>query len=210
MNFSKSDIQGAFARFGPMIEAHQEVMSYERPAVEDIIASKDGVKQSAVVALIYPKASGWHILLLKRHDYKGVHSGQVGLPGGRMEPGESKADAALRELFEETGYALDRAELMDGLSALYIPPSNFVVYPFAAVIEEEPNWDFDTYEVKRGMEIPLSRLLDGQSLRPNTVKMSGSEMQIKVKAFELDSEVVWGATAMILNECKRILLNLAP
>ncbi len=198
-----SRLQGAL----PGVRAHDLVMSYSRPSVEEVIQSDKEPRHSAVVFLVYPRLSDWHFLLLKRHDYKGVHSGQVGLPGGSLDEGETKIGAALREFQEETGHRLTESDLVSELSPLYIPPSNFIVHPYAAVIEEEPQWIFDEREVRRGIEEPLSNLLRNDNLEDSEVILSGGDMRIKVKSFPFGGETVWGATAMILSECKQILSN---
>jgi 8-oxo-dGTP pyrophosphatase MutT (NUDIX family) len=133
----------------------------------------------------------------------------VGFPGGSLDPGESEKEAALRELHEESGLLISEQDLISALTPLYIPPSNFIVYPYVGLINKEPTWRFDQEEVKRGIEVPLKELLKPNNLKEQTVKMSGSGMNIKVKSFPFGNEVVWGATAMILSECKEILKNLA-
>lgn len=208
MTWSKSALIEVFQRELPGISAHDMVMGYVRPSVPEVLRTKREVRTSSVVFLIYPKNGTWHFLLLKRHDYAGVHSGQVGLPGGSLEQGESREGAAIRELHEETGLRLEEKDLLTSLSPLYISPSNFIVYPFMALIEEEPTWIFDEREVKKGIEVPLKDLVVHDNLRESQVKMSGSAMRIQVKSFPFGGEVVWGATAMILSECKQIMLNL--
>jgi 8-oxo-dGTP pyrophosphatase MutT (NUDIX family) len=163
-----------------------------------------------VVFLLYPKQGEWHFLLLKRHDYKGVHSGQVGFPGGSLDEGEHAIQAAIRELKEESGLEIISSDIIKELTSLYIPPSNFVVQPFAAIVDSEPIWKFDTHEVKRGIEVSLEDLLKKESLSDSCVKMSGGNTRLNVKAFTFENETVWGATAMILSECKEILRTLAP
>jgi 8-oxo-dGTP pyrophosphatase MutT (NUDIX family) len=209
MKWRKDDLLKALALELPGIVAHDIVLSYARPSVKDILQSDTDPRMSAVVFLLYPKRDDWYFLLLKRHDYKGVHSGQVGLPGGSLDEGEGAEEAAIRELFEESGLEIERAAIAKPLTSLYIPPSNFIVQPYAAIIEYEPKWEFDSYEVKRGIEVPLVHLLKEESLVDTNVTVNGGATRLKVKAFNFEEEVVWGATAMILSECKEILRTLA-
>ncbi len=209
MKWRKDDLIEALAMELPGIQAHDIVLSYSRPSVEDILQSDKDPRMSAVVFLLYPKKDDWYFLLLKRHDYKGVHSGQVGLPGGSLDEGEVAEDAAIRELFEESGLEIARTAIAVPLTSLYIPPSNFIVQPYVAIIEHEPQWEFDSYEVKRGIEVSLAQLLKPESLVETIVTVNGGATRLKVKAFNFEEEVVWGATAMILSECKEILRTLA-
>ncbi len=209
MNWKKEELIQAFNGPLPGLSAHNMVMSYARPAVDEVLQSEKNPRFSAVVFLLYPKPNGWYFLLLKRHDYEGVHSGQVGLPGGSIDQGESPEEAALRELHEESGLKIDHSRIIAPLTALYIPPSNFIVSPYAAIFESEPNWRFDSREVKRGLEIPLVELLKKESLIRTTVLLGRGSTQLDVKAFSFENETVWGATAMILSECKEILRTLA-
>lgn len=210
VKFKAQEIRKSFKISLPGVDAHNKVMSYERPSIASILSSDKDPRISAVVVLVFPRNGEWNIVLLKRHDYEGVHSGQVGLPGGSLDAGETPAMAALRELEEETGLRLSRAEPLSPLTPLYIPPSNFIVHPYFCIIEKEPDWDFDSYEVKRALFVPIRDITNSDSLQDVSVPMSGSRSRIKVKAFILEDEIVWGATAMIISECKEILLTLAP
>ncbi|NNC82005.1 MAG: CoA pyrophosphatase [Flavobacteriales bacterium] len=189
----------------PGKKAHDAMMGRIRPSVEEIIQGDHDPRVSSVAFLIYPKKSGLHFLLLKRHDYAGVHSGQVGLPGGRLDDGETNEEAMLRELEEETGLRIDTSSIIRELTPLYIPPSDFIVHPFATLIDHEPEWRYDTREVKRGIETPLSELMRKDIIVERKIQVRDSPFPWKVQCFPFDGEVVWGATAMILAECKQIL-----
>lgn len=202
---SIEEIKSLFEAELPGTWTHDHMMNYKRPSVEEVLQSSVTPRQSAVIFLLYPSANDWHFLLLKRHDYEGVHSGQVGFPGGRLEPEETPVQAALREFWEETGVTLDQKEIVRELTSLYIPPSNFIVQPFVAIIERNPVWKFDQREVARGIEVPLKNLTVKNNIVDSDVRISGGALRLNVKSFHFDGETVWGATAMILSECKEIL-----
>lgn len=210
MQISEDAIRGAFRTELPGIQAHDRLMNYERPSVEEVLKSERNVRESAVTFLLYPEAEIWHFVLLKRHDYSGAHSGQVGLPGGSLDPGETELEAAQRELHEETGIELPESAYLTRLTPLYIPPSNFIVQPFAALLDKEPSWHFDEREVKKALHVPLTELLVPDNVYDEKVLINAGRMRLDVKCFRFQDEVVWGATAMILSECKQILSNLAP
>jgi 8-oxo-dGTP pyrophosphatase MutT (NUDIX family) len=210
MLFSKDAIRTAFLSDLPGIPAHDVLMNYERPSVEEVLNSDRKVRESAVTFLLYPEGQEWYFVLLKRHDYSGAHSGQVGLPGGSLDLGETEMEAAQRELHEETGILLSESAFLSRLTPLYIPPSNFIVQPFAALLDETPAWHFDEREVKKALHVPLQELLAPDNVQDEKVLINGGLSRLNVKCFRFHDEVVWGATAMILSECKQILSNLAP
>ncbi len=186
--------------------AHQLMMNYTRETAQEVISKQKDVRMSAVLILIYPSNDGGRFLLLKRHDYAGVHSGQVGLPGGKVEAEDEDLMAtAIRECHEESGVLVKRADVIGELSSIYIPPSNFLVYPFVAVVEKEPDFDFDQVEVKFPIEVPLKELLEEDNIHASSIFIPKYESKIKVKNFLFGGEIVWGATGMILMELKSLL-----
>ncbi|MBD0833126.1 NUDIX hydrolase [Aestuariibaculum sediminum] len=176
---------------------------------EELRRQKDAVKQAkqaGVMALFYPKANNkTHIILILRKTYKGVHSAQVGFPGGKLEPEDDSIEAAaVRETFEEVGVPMHDIKVVRELSKVYIPPSNFYVFPFFGYCKWPPKFIKQDSEVERLIEVPLSEFLDDNNVITNVVKASYSA-EVEVPAFKLNEYVVWGATAMMLSEIKDLL-----
>lgn len=162
-------------------------------------------KQAAVLCLLYPKAKQLHFVLMKRVTYPGAHSGQISFPGGQIEKEESPLEAALRETFEETGKLISKDDVVGQLTKIYIPPSNFAVFPFLAIINDTPKFIPEKGEVDYLIEVPLKDLLNEEN---NQVKkMNTKGVEFDAPYFSLNNEVVWGATAIMLNEVKSILIN---
>ena len=162
--------------------------------------------KSAVLALLYPKENIPHIILTVRADYTGVHSGQVSLPGGKYEEGdENFIKTALRETKEEIGINETNIEIIGALTDLYIPASNFIVYPILGIIEQQPNFFPDVTEVKQLLEVPIPLLLNENSVKIKPVHMSIFNEIRDVPCFDFYGHTVWGATAMILSEIKELL-----
>ncbi|MGZ0016501.1 NUDIX hydrolase [Yeosuana sp. AK3] len=166
-------------------------------------------KKAGVLALFYPnKNHETSLVLILRKTYEGVHSAQVGFPGGKLEAHDaSLKDAALRETFEEIGVPIHCIEVLSELTEVYIPPSNFYVKPYLGVSNEKLSFIKDESEVEAIIEIPLKHFFDDAVIISKKVTTSYS-VEVEVPAFLLNGHIVWGATAMILSEIKDLLKQL--
>jgi len=156
-------------------------------------------KESAVLALFYPKNGDWHLVFTERKKYEGVHSGQMSFPGGKREKGEDLIETALRETNEEVGVPPCDIEIIGKLSELYIPPSNFNVQPFLAMSTCTPTFIKQPQEVEAIIEIPFSFFLE-KSNKTKTMIPLPSNTFFEVPAFIFQGYVIWGATAIVLSE----------
>jgi len=162
-------------------------------------------KKAGVMALFYPKNKETYLVLILRKTYKGVHSAQVGFPGGRYEEGDKNLEfTALRETFEEVGVPIDVVEVLKDMTPLYIPPSNFTVAPFVGITHQTPNFVKQDDEVEDVIEVKLTHFLDDTNTTTAKV-MTSYNVKLEVPAFTLNGHVVWGATAMMLSELKDLL-----
>ncbi|WP_347175313.1 NUDIX hydrolase [Polaribacter uvawellassae] len=162
-------------------------------------------KKAAVLALFYPNQKGETCFLLtQRASYKGTHSAQISFPGGKIEKSDKNLkETALRETFEEVGVLKENITVVREITDVYIPPSNFLATPFIAFTEEKP--DFKTnYEVEVAFDVLLKDLLDDANITTINITTSYAK-NIDVPCFKLNNYIVWGATAMILNEIKELL-----
>lgn len=167
----------------------------------DIEAKKP--RWAGVMAVFYPNTKGeTTLVLILRKTYKGVHSNQVGFPGGKAETfDESIKHTALRETEEEVGLPQSEINVVKKLTKLYIPPSNFWVQPFIGYVEQTPVFTKEDAEVEAILEVPLKEFLADKSVITQRIDTSYGTM-LDVPAFYLSEHVVWGATAMMLSEVK--------
>lgn len=173
-------------------------------------SSPDNPTQSSVLILLYPFQGGVGLVLMLRPEYTGVHSGQVSLPGGKYEEtDDSLIYTALREASEEIGIDPGQVQVIGQLTELYIPPSNYLVTPVVGYQSTRPCFSPDPKEVARVIEIRLDDLLDESKRQLKKVKLSMG-LTLKVPAFYIDSNIIWGATAMILSELKEIVAEIIP
>jgi len=171
----------------------------------DFLRNKIGKKprESAVLCLFYPNAQQeTEFVLILRKTYQGVHSAQIGFPGGKIEKEDSNMEqAALRETEEEIGVYRRDVTVFKTMSSVYIPPSNFMVFPFLGFLEQEPIFKKDDYEVEKIIRMPLKELLKQDNTTNKQVQTSYG-IAIEVPLFVLQDIEVWGATAMMLSEIK--------
>jgi 8-oxo-dGTP pyrophosphatase MutT (NUDIX family) len=189
----------------PGQRAHDEVMSYHRPTVAEARAKQPSPKESAVMMLLFERSENWHTLLIERPGNQGTHSGQLAFPGGRIELDETPLMAALRETEEEVGIASQHIEILGELSELYIPPSHFVVKPYVGLWQSTGPLRTNPDEVVRTLEVSLDYLRHPNSLQRHQVQMSGLNTPLEVPGFALEDKVLWGATAMMIQEFRVLL-----
>lgn len=192
----------------PGVEAQLIMAPYRKTQLKNLKVNELKSKKAAVQILLYPKNNTPHFALMKRPVYNGHHSGQISLPGGRLEKSDLNLEyTAKRETFEEIGIPENHIKNLYSLSDLFIPPSNFFVSPFLGYIDYTPRFIKDPVEVAEILEVPLTNLLDENRVKNKKIKHS-SNISVDTPYFELNNEIVWGATAMILSEFKQLLLTL--
>lgn len=165
-------------------------------------------KTSAVLGLMY-EDSGTKMVLTQRHEYNGKHSGQVSFPGGKMEDeDESIIHTALRETHEEIGVNPDEIEVLGKLTDVYIPVSKFLVHPFIGYHKDVPQFTAEEKEVKEIISFDINDLLKDETLQLKDIKNPGGLVLKNVPCFIINDKIVWGATALMLNEFKAVLKRL--
>ncbi|WP_303686142.1 CoA pyrophosphatase [Nonlabens dokdonensis] len=164
-------------------------------------------KEASVMMLVYPKNDIPHFVLIERAQTKGKHSGQIAFPGGRKEKTDvDNSYTALRETEEEIGISIEHQHLITSLTSLYIPPSNYMVYPYLAFAKAELQFKAQPSEVKSIIEIELAELLKDQNVS-KTVLSTSYMKEVSVPCFYFGDVMVWGATAMMLQEIKDYFLQ---
>ena len=163
-------------------------------------------KQSATLTLFYLIEEKPHFTLILRNSYKGVHSAQIGFPGGKKEETDVDLRAtALRETEEEIGVNKNSIQVIGKLSEVYIPPSGFLVSPYVGYIDKYPHFNPDSREVQRIIEVSVEDLLNENCVSEKEVFVNAIGNSMRYPCFDFKGEIVWGATAMMLSELKEIL-----
>jgi|TARA_B110000902_G_scaffold106304_1_gene125725 8-oxo-dGTP pyrophosphatase MutT (NUDIX family) len=178
-------------------------------ALKKIAIEKETVRKAGVLVLFYPsEAKQTMLALILRKTYKGVHSAQIGFPGGKYENEDtSLKETALRETEEEIGVLRNTVSVLKKLTEVYIPPSNFFVQPYLGITKNTPNFILQEEEVETLIEVPLIHFMD-DTIKIHQNLTTSYAKNIIVPAFLLNNYLVWGATAMMLNEVREMLKEL--
>ncbi|MEM9991809.1 MAG: CoA pyrophosphatase, partial [Bacteroidota bacterium] len=150
----------------------------------------------------------WYFPLIQRpsNNPNDPHKGQIALPGGRYELSDSSLQAtALREAREEIGIVAQDVEVLGSLTPLYIPFSGYLVHPLVGKLSYSPEFILEVAEVARVIEVPLKELLDKGLRKQKDMPITNRGSLKSVNYFELQGNVVWGATAMMLSELVSIM-----
>jgi 8-oxo-dGTP pyrophosphatase MutT (NUDIX family) len=173
--------------------------------VPRFLRSTSSEKEDPLRALRSPRSTSSdrpHIVLTVRADAL-RHGGQVSLPGGVVEPGETLEQAALREAHEEVALPLAPVRVLGALTPLDIPVSGFRLHPIVAVTETEPALTPADAEVANILEVAVDELLDPANFVRTTRERDG--VTYVVPAFRVCGHEIWGATAMVLAEFLALL-----
>ena len=189
----------------PGEDAQFEMAHVTREKLADLFAEYKNYRASAVLILLYPNEQNQtSVLLIERMTYDGHHSGQIAFPGGKVEPNDIDLQAtALREFFEETG-SDETPTVIGKLTPVYIPVSKFMVQPFVSYVDQKPNFTASAYEVNELIEWEINHLLNPDIIKETTIEPTPG-LKLKTPYFDVQGKVLWGATAMMLNELKWVL-----
>jgi 8-oxo-dGTP pyrophosphatase MutT (NUDIX family) len=160
-------------------------------------------KPGSVLILLYEQEGIIRFPLTKRQTYAGAHSDQVSLPGGKTEAGETFIETALRETREEIGIDPSQVKVIGRLSEFFVIPSNFLIIPVVAYCSN-PVFKPDPYEVARIITGDVNDLIRKDAVKEKEIVV-GNKFNLRASYFDIENEVVWGATAMMLNEFRLIL-----
>jgi 8-oxo-dGTP pyrophosphatase MutT (NUDIX family) len=165
----------------------------------------DDARAAAVIMLLFPEAADWRLPLVLRPASLAHHAGQIGLPGGVVEVGETSDQAALRELQEEIGVPPASVQMIGQLSPLYVYGTNFLVSPWLAWTPQRPVFCPCAAEVDEVLEISLNQLTDERHIGRYHRQLRG--IAFSAPALCIGEHCIWGATAMMLAELAAIVGN---
>lgn len=173
-------------------------LSYGRQFVPPLASTR----QAAVAIAVYFHAGEWRVPLIVRPAKMSAHAGQISLPGGAVDFGESPREAAWRELYEELGVPQASLVELGSLTPTFVWVSNFYVTPWVAALGERPAFQLNAEEVDELIELPLSVLSEDRRER---MTVERRKLQFSAPCWVWQGHRIWGATSMILAELGAIL-----
>ena len=188
----------------PGKKAHKKMASKVRLNELTFEYDTSNATLSSVLILLFKDADVIKTVFILRQTYDGVHSGQVSFPGGRLEKNdESLIETALRESKEEVNIDPAKVTILGTLSEMYIPPSNYLVLPVIGYQYSRPDFMAEKSEVAEIIEADLAFLFDNKLIKETVIDVHGYKIQAPY--FDVNGHIIWGATAMILNELKEVI-----
>jgi 8-oxo-dGTP pyrophosphatase MutT (NUDIX family) len=189
-NKLQEDLPGWKAQRLMATQLHREERAVPRP----------DAKRAGIMILFYPQHSTFYMPLILRPTYSGVHSGQVAFPGGKMEKTDKNIiETALRETHEEIGVWVDNTHVIGQLSDIYISPSNSLVSPVIALIEEKPLYHINPHEVVEVIDVSLDDLINPDNQKIAQIQIPGRG-EVDAPSYQINGHTIWGATAMMISE----------
>lgn len=168
---------------------------------DEALAKAKNIKQSAVLALLFPVANQIKIVLMVRNNYPGVHANQISFPGGKKEPSDSSfQQTALRETEEEIGLNQNHIQIVGKLTEVFIPPSGYLVHPFVGFVDYTPNFIPEKKEVKELLLPSITEFFKPHTKTTGTFLSGITGVKINAPCYQIKNYKVWGATAMMLAE----------
>ncbi len=205
LNLSATDIKTRFAGTAMPEDPFDVVPPARWPARARRELTADLVAAAVLIPIIY-REDRLSVLLTERSPDLKHHAGQVSFPGGRMDPQDADVRAtALRETQEEVGIDPGDIEIVG-----YLDPNptvtGYAVTPVVGLVELRRKLVLDPVEVKSAFEVPLPFLLDEDNQEATQREFAG--VTVPIAEFNYGEYRIWGATASMLIELRKILINI--
>ncbi len=196
-------IEARFAGSLPGSSSQMRMCPSPVPELRPYREAEPSARKAGVLVLLYDREGRPSLVLTRRTDNIIRHGGQVSFPGGELKEGETAEAAAVRETVEELGLDPGRIRVVGRLTPLWIPSSNYCVYPTVGFHFGRPEFQPQPGEVAEVLEVSLEGLRDPANTRLETIRVKGRAYE--APCFDFHGNLVWGATAMILAELLDVL-----
>ena len=207
MNPTKQKLQHQLLK--PLTGMHSHLKMAPEHRITDYLNEHKligNARKSAVMILFFHDEKVLKMIVIRRSEYVGIHSGQIAFPGGRFE--ESDGDVqitALREIEEEIGITPAKIEVIGRLSDIFVPPSNFLISVFVGYLAEKPKYKIDEREVNEVIEIPLTDFFEPEVRKQKDFFVNSIKAGENAPYFDVTNAEIWGASAMVISELLDLL-----
>ena len=159
-----------------------------------------GHKDAAVLVPLYREPLT--AVFTERRGDLSRHAGEISFPGGRQDhPDEDLRETALREAHEEIGLDPDGVELVGALPPVGTFVTGYRIFPFVGLIEPGQTWRPQATEVEQVLEFTLADLVRGHQMQ----RLVRKGVPVKTPTYTVDGNLVWGATARIVQSLLKAL-----
>ena len=171
--------------------------AFKTAGLFDFEPPKDA-KESAVIVPFLKLNKTWHLIFEKKVNDNSKHAGQIAFPGGSRDKEDANLlETAIRETCEEIGVCKDELEILGKIKPTITLKTNFIIYPFAAIVKKYPPYKINKSEVEKLIFVPLEYLIKSYPFSRKSYMFNGKKIETLIVEFE--GEIIWGATARILN-----------
>ena len=190
----------------PGIEAQKRMLPVMEQADRFDKLAMDKARPGAVLIVLYPQGNSTYFPLIKRPEYIGAHSGQIALPGGKVDAIDKDFEAtALREAEEEVSVNRNDVKILGHLTELFVPVSNFIIYPYVGYLNVAPVLKPEPREVAEIIRADINQIFDPANVKQKEIIVRSQQLQAPY--FDYNGHMIWGATAMILAEFSEVVKN---
>lgn len=185
------------------VDLEEMILEAEKAAKVNFL--KHPPRLCSVLILLYKKNEEWYLPMILRPAHSRAHPNQMAFPGGKQEESDKDLiDTAIRETKEEIDVQVSRHQILGALTQMYIPPSNALVTPYIAYLENQPTYIPEAAEVAAVLDIPLSELRKPENKGTKKVIMANGAY-INLPSFFSNGKEIWGGSARMIAEIIELL-----
>jgi 8-oxo-dGTP pyrophosphatase MutT (NUDIX family) len=157
------------------------------------------IDAALVIPVYRSRDGGLHIVMILRQP-GGVHGGQVAFPGGKHDPeDETMLDTAIREVREELGLMIDRADVLAELPVVETRTTGYRVFPYLARIQVPNRWQLAEREIAEIIDVKLNDLLRPDGHAKTIERFPTWQQPQQVSSYQVGSYRLWGLSYRILH-----------
>ena len=161
----------------------------------------DGFRRASVLVPLLYGPDGVEVLFTVRAARLKSHAGEIAFPGGRLDPGETHVEAALRETEEEVGLSVTPDQVLGRLSD-HPSPAGYVATPYVAQVPWPQELTLNPGEVDAVFTVPLAELL---AIEPQTRVAELARYRRLLYSYPWGEYLIWGFTGNVVRDLLEVI-----